>query len=93
MIDSRGVIISIARFIVFCIFVLGCVLISFGCNLLSEFSAQNFEIEDEAYGFFVVFIVAGFIFFWGFVLALPSGVYLIFFLWALGKRKLSQENK
>ena len=35
-------------------------------------------IVDEAYGFFAVFVVSGFLFFWGLVLTLPSGIVLLF---------------
>ena len=60
------------------VFAIGCKLLFIGYTLLDDFAAQNFEIVDEAYGFFAVFAVSGFLFFWGLVLTLPSGIYLLF---------------
>ena len=75
----------IARVLVFGVFfgvfAVGCKLLFIGYTLLDDFAAQNFDIVDEAYGFFAVFAVSGFFFFWGLVLALPPGVY--FFIWTL----------
>ena len=75
----------IARVLVFGVFfgvfAVGCKLLFIGYTLLDDFAAQNFDIVDEAYGFFAVFAVSGFFFFWGLVLALPPGVY--FTIWTL----------
>ena len=72
----------IARVLVFGVFfgvfAIGCKLLSIGYTILDDFAAQNFDIVDEAYGFFAVFAVSGFLFFWGLVLTLPSGIYLLF---------------
>ena len=72
----------IARVLVFGVFfgvfAVGCKLLFIGYTLLDDFAAQNFDIVDEAYGFFAVFAVSGFLFFWGLVLTLPSGIYLLF---------------
>ena len=74
----------IARVLVFGVFfgvfAIGCNLLSTGYTILDDFAAQNFDIVDEAYGFFAVFFVSGFFFFWGFILVLPSGTYLLFHL-------------
>ena len=74
----------IARVLVFGVFfgvfAIGCKLLSIGYTILDDFAAQNFDIVDEAYGFFAVFFVSGFFFFWGFILVLPSGTYLLFHL-------------
>ena len=74
----------IARVLVFGVFfgvfAIGCKLLSIGYTLLDDFAAQNFDIVDEAYGFFSIFVVSGFFFFWGFILVLPSGTYLLFHL-------------
>ena len=74
----------IARVLVFGVFfgvfAIGCKLLSIGYTLLDDFAAQNFDIVDEAFGFFSVFVVSGFFFFWGFILVLPSGTYLLFYL-------------
>ena len=49
----------IARVLVFGVFfgvfAIGCKLLSIGYTLLDDFAAQNFDIVDEAYGFFAVF--------------------------------------
>ena len=80
----------IARVLVFgvffVVFAIGCKLLFIGCTLLDDFAAQNFDIADEAYGFFAVFVISGFFFFWGLILALPSGIYLLFYLLNLLKR-------
>ena len=72
----------IARVLVFGVFfgvfAIGCKLLSIGYTLLDDFAAQNFDIADEAYGFFAVFVVSGFLFFWGLVLTLSSGIVLLF---------------
>ena len=60
------------------VFAIGCKLIAIGYTLLGDFAAQNFDIADEAYGFFAVFVVSGFLFFWGLVLTLSSGIVLLF---------------
>ena len=74
----------IARVLVFGVFfgvfAIGCKLLFIGYTLLDDFAAQNFDIVDEAFGFFAVFVISGFFFFWGSVLALPSGIYLIIWL-------------
>jgi hypothetical protein len=74
----------IARVLVFGVFfgvfAVGCKLLFIGYTLLDDFAAQNFDIVDEAFGFFAVFVISGFFFFWGLVLALPSGIYLIIWL-------------
>ena len=70
------------------VFAIGCKLIFIGYTLLADFAAQNFDIVDEAYGFFAVFVVSGFFFFWGLVLVLPSGISLLFL-----SVKFAQEKK
>ena len=68
------------------VFAIGCKLLFIGYTLLDDFAAQNFDIVDEAFGFFAVFVISEFFFFWGLILALPSGIYLLFYLLNLLKR-------
>ena len=71
----------IARVLVFGVFfgvfAVGCKLLSIGYTILDDFAAQNFDIVDEAYGFFAVFVVSGFFFFWGFI-ASTNGIFIPF---------------
>ena len=87
----------IARVLVFgvCfgVFAIGCKLLSIGYTLLDDFAAQNFDIVDEAYGFFSVFAVSGFFFFWGFILVLPSGTYLLFHLLNLLRKTIIESGR
>ena len=75
------------------VFAIGCKLLFIGYTLLDDFAAQNFEIVDEAYGFFAVFAVSGFFFFWGFILVLPSGTYLLFHLLNLLKKTIIESGR
>lgn len=87
----------IARVLVFGVFfgvfAIGCKLLSIGYTLLDDFAAQNFDIVDEAYGFFSVFAVSGFFFFWGFILVLPSGTYLLFHLLNLLRKTIIESDR
>ena len=87
----------IARVLVFGVFfgvfAIGCNLLSTGYTILDDFAAQNFDIVDEAYGFFAVFFVSGFFFFWGFILVLPSGTYLLFHLLNLLRKTVIESGR
>ena len=69
-------------------FVPGCILIFLGCYLLNDFADQNIQVYEDAYGSFVVFAICGHLFFWGTILALPCGIYMMVSLWSFWKKKI-----
>ena len=73
-------------------FGLGCILIFASCYLLNDFADQNIQVYEDAYVSFVVFVVCGHLFFWGTILAIPCGIYMMVCLWASLKKKIILEE-
>ena len=79
---------AIGKALIYVGFGLGCILIVAGCYLLNGFSDQNIQVYEDAYGSFVVFAICGYLFFWGTILALPCGIYMVVCLWGSRKKEI-----
>ena len=79
---------AIGKALIYVGFGLGCILIVAGCYLLNGFSDQNIQVYEDAYGSFVVFAVCGYLFFWGIILALPFGMYMLVCFWGYCQRRI-----
>ena len=84
----REVITAIGNALIYVGFGLGCILIFAGCYLLNDFADQNIQVYEDAYGSFVVFAICGYLFFWGTILALPCGIYMMVRLWGSRKKEI-----
>ena len=88
MTHLREAITVIAKLLMYLGFVPGCILIILGCYLLNDFADQNIQVYEDAYGSFVAFVICGYLFFWGAILALPFGIYMAVCLWGSRKKKI-----
>ena len=88
----RIVITAIGKALIYVGFGLGCILIFASCYLLNDFADQNIQVYEDAYGSFVVFVICGYLFFWGAILALPCGIYMMICLWGSLKKKIILEE-
>lgn len=92
MTHLRAAITVIAKLLIYLGFVPGCILIFLGCYLLNDFADQNIQVYEDAYGSFVVFVICGHLFFWGTILAMPCGIYMMVCLWSWLKKKIVLEE-
>ena len=88
----REAITTIGKALICVGFGLGCILIFLGCYLLNDFADQNIQVYEDAYGSFVVFVICGYLFFWGTILAMPCGIYMMVCLWSWLKKKIVLEE-
>lgn len=79
---------AVGKALIYFGFGLGCILIFASCYLLNDFADQNIQVYEDAYGSFVVFVICGYLFFWGAILALPCGIYMAVCLWGSRKKKI-----
>ena len=84
----RRAITAIGKALIHVGFGLGCILIFASCYLLNDFADQNIQVYEDAYGSFVVFVICGYLFFWGAIFALPCGIYMAVCLRSWRKKKI-----